>query len=43
MDGEYTTTDTTGLIACQEFASSHPSLRPRITLLQSLLAFTFLE
>jgi hypothetical protein len=36
-------TDTKGKIACQEFVYSHPSLRFRITLLQSLLAFTFLE
>jgi hypothetical protein len=36
-------TDTTGKNVCQEFASSHHSLRFCITLLQSLLAFTFLE
>jgi hypothetical protein len=36
-------TDTTGYIVCQEFASSHPLYVSVFTLLQSLLAFTFLE
>jgi hypothetical protein len=36
-------TDTTGLIACQEFASSHPLYVSVFNPLQSLLAFTFLE
>jgi hypothetical protein len=36
-------TDTTGPIACQEFASSHPLYVSAFTLLQSLLAFTFLK
>jgi hypothetical protein len=36
-------TDTTGYIVCQEFASSHHLYTSAFTLLQSLLAFTFLE
>jgi hypothetical protein len=36
-------TDTMGQMACQEFASSHLLYVSAFTLLQSLLAFNFLE